>query len=501
MSAQPKKQPADRPAKPSPDFPLFAHQSGYWAKKVKGKMVYYKKWADDPDGSKSMAVLEKQQKTALRVAQVKPEKPHPDFPLNSHADGSWYRYIPGFDYVKLGSWRDDPKGEKALELFSIERDDWFAGINPRNKATDQIADVLANVLAHKLKEVEAGNLDRISFDELKDVADMLVDYFGHAKSVKAITPTEWSEFKFEKIQMYNARDHKTNTPVLDEAGQPVRKARAATSVTNLSGRVKTLFNIAVELELVAALPRYAGIMKRAKQKEVRRAKNARKGLMFSAPQLHEILDACNPAVKAMSMVAINVGIGNKDISLIKFDNIDFENGMLDYARHKTEVERVVPLWPETIQAIRDYLKVRPDVPELDEYIFITQKTKKLYFRETISKTGRAARQDSMGQEFIKVLKSLGIYKKNLGFYSIRRTFQTIGDETGFESAVKACMAHAECSRDMSATYRQTLAKQKRKVVQHVRKWFLENRKTSPHSSESGSLDETDDETLWEAVGS
>jgi hypothetical protein len=65
-----------------------------------------------------------------------------------------------------------------------------------------------------------------------------------------------------------------------------------------------------------------------------------------------------------------------------------------------------------------------------------------------------------------------MYRKNLGFYTIRRTFQTIGDETGFESAVKACMAHADQSRDMSARYRQTLATQKAAVVNYVRDWFL-----------------------------
>ncbi|MGO9112014.1 MAG: tyrosine-type recombinase/integrase [Thermoguttaceae bacterium] len=75
MSKSTKKKTAENPRKLHPDFPLFRHARGYWAKKVRQKLRYFGKIADDPDGEKAIALWleQKDDLIAGRTPRVHPD--------------------------------------------------------------------------------------------------------------------------------------------------------------------------------------------------------------------------------------------------------------------------------------------------------------------------------------------------------------------------------------------------------------------------------------------
>jgi integrase len=368
--------------------------------------------------------------------QNKPAKPYPDFPLFPHATGRWAKKIRG-RMVYFGPW-DDP--DAALEKYLKEKDDLHAGKRPRPDADDQIevVDVCNAFLIEKKAAVESGELSRWTFEDYQEACDVIVAHFRKGRVASDVRPDEFAALRKKLAKKWG----------------PHRLGKTIQCI-------RSVFKYAYEAELIEKPVRYGPGFNRPTKKVMRLHKAKLGAKLFTADEVRRLLDAAGVQVKAMILLGINCGFGNNDCATLPTSALDLEGGMIDFPRPKTGIVRRCPLWPETVEALRTALEVRPDPKaEADaELVFITKRGGNWGERST-----------TITHEAKKLLAKLGI-NGHRNFYTLRHTFRTIADAAKDQPAADFIMGHE--SPHMSSHYRETIDDDRlRAVSDHVRAWLF-----------------------------
>lgn len=232
---------------------------------------------------------------------------------------------------------------------------------------------------------------------------------------------------------------------------------------NEMGVVESIFRYGEKADLWDRKVRFGPGWTKPNAKTIRKQRAMKGPRLFSPEEVRRLLDHAGPNMRAMILLGIQAGMGNTDLGLMPTRAMNLESGWLDYPRIKTGVGRKVPLWPETIEAIRQALACRrePKDPADASLLFIG--------RHGENYVGKH-RGYRVCQEFNRAAKAAGIEGRT--FYDLRRTFQTVGEESNDLVAVQAIMGHAPSSGDMSAIYRQRVSDERlQAVVEVVHKWL------------------------------
>jgi integrase len=114
------------------------------------------------------------------VPKDKPKKPRADFPLFPHATGRWAKKIKG-RFVYFGPW-SDPDG--ALQKYLDQKNDLYAGRTPRDPGEGLTVRELCNrFLTWKRELVENGELSEITWRDYHIACGHIVDVFGRDRAV------------------------------------------------------------------------------------------------------------------------------------------------------------------------------------------------------------------------------------------------------------------------------------------------------------------------------
>jgi integrase len=375
----------------------------------------------------------------------RPAKPREDFPLFPHATGRWAKKVRG-NLHYFGKWIDDPKGERAINLWLDQKVDLLAGREPRPKgdAGPTLKLICDAYMTHNELKRDNGEIQPRTYDQMYDTCARIIAAFGKNRLVTDLRPDDFRQLRKE-----------------------LARKRGPVTLGIEIQRIRSVFLFAYKDGIIDNPIRFGeGFNKpSAKTLRIERAKKGARDLQ--ADQIRAIIDKATIPLKAMVLLAVNCGFGNNDCGTLPIEVIDLEHGWVSYSRPKTGVSRRAKLWPETVAALKASIDERPEPRDKSHrgLCFITK------YGQPWAK-GEAG-NDPVGLEFRKVLKDLGFHRDGIGFYSLRRTFETVAGDSIDQVAVDVVMGHTPGSNDMAAVYRQRVNDSRLEAVAaHVRAWLF-----------------------------
>ena len=393
---------------------------------------------------------------------TKPDKPYPDFPLFPHATRRWAKKIRGKLYY-FGPWEDP---EAALQTYLDHRDDLYAGRKPRLKDDSfRLRDVCNRYLTYKQLQLKNGEIRPRTFADCHRTCKTLIEVFRKERSVADLDSEDFERLRFV-----------------------LAKSRGATALADQINRIRGVFKYAYDAGLIDKPMRYAPGFRRPAKHLLRQQRTAKGPCMFEANQIGAMLEAAGPQMKAMILLGINCGFGNSDCGNLPLSALDLRGGWIDYPRPKTAVARRCALWADTVKALRDAIENRPQ-PRNEEdagLVFLTRNRTRWAKEPTVSKLhsedkesdatksdlqDSVAIQNPLSAEFRKLLDRVGMYRKGIGFYALRHTFETVAGESRDQVAVDHIMGHAR--DDMASVYRERISDERLiAVTKFVHDWLF-----------------------------
>lgn len=380
--------------------------------------------------------------------------------MSLHPGGQWVKKIGGKVYYFGASANPDPANIKAkaalakfLDLMQrIEKGEDPQGAQPRPvvRAGELTLDHTVNAyMTEKHAQVERGELSARQFTEYRNLGKLILNTLGRQRTMADLTPTDFAALRAKL------------------PGGPVRMGNEIVWCRSILGWATANHGIAL---------RYGAQFDKPARRVVRKAVTIKE--LYTPTAIKLIMEKGTDAIKAMILLGINAGFGQTDIATLPSNVVDLDKGVIDYTRNKTGVRRIVPLWPETIGALKTYQRPQAAHPEL---YFVTRWGNPWVHdevhRDVQGLVKKVVRCDAVDLEFDKAQKEAGLAIH--GFYLLRHTFRTVADDTGDLNAIRVIMGQGFPGMDEFYLHINSGGIDRlRRVVDHVHDWLYGVSKTA-----------------------
>jgi integrase len=310
----------------------------------------------------------------------------------------------------------------------------------RSANATTLSDLVSQFLRSKRVLLESGDLEPSTYNSDARICNELLQAFGPNRLLTDILPKDFQDLR-------------------------AAWAKRWTTVTLGNGinRARGVFNFAWKARLIAAPIFYGAEFQRPSRKKHRLHRAAKGQRFFEAADLRSMIGGATQPLKTMLLLGINCAFGNADCARLPISALDLERGWITYPRGKTGIERRCPLWPETIEAVKEWLAVRPTPKDTANFtlLFVTVRG---------NQWDAGTDNRAITHECRKLIDRLGITGHG-SFYRLRHVFESIGGESRDQVAVDALMGHA--NDDMASVYRERISDERlRAVADVVRAWLF-----------------------------
>lgn len=356
--------------------------------------------------------------------------------------GLWCKTVLG-KHRYFGRVADDPTGKLAVRRWLFQKDWLLAGLEPppfdengeSHAGPVTVRDICNLYIESRELLLESGSIAQRTYDENFSVCKLIQECIAPRTPAKLVCPKHFENL----LREINTRNK-----------SPGVRGK-------LIGLVRSVFKHAYDRKQIDS-PVDFGVFKKPPAKAMRMHRNKKGDQSFSPKEIRQLLDHATLNGRAMILLGLQAGMGNTELAELKRSEIRGE--WLVSARAKTAIVRRVPLWPETIEAIKASIAAGPKDGEL------------VFYKadgETYQDKQRTGWR--VTNLYAYVAKKAGVTGHS--FYDLRRTFSTVAQNMvpGDVDAVEAIMGHADEEDDMAALYRQKISDERLlAVVRHVRKW-------------------------------